>query len=206
MEENNKLDNPDDVNADGKKGGGEGSEKKFTQADIDAIVADRLKRERDKFSDYEDLKNKAKKLDDIEEANKTELERAQETARKAEEDKNAALQRANEQLVRAKFESAASRMGVKHPEDAFALADRSGVDISDDGKIEGVETAVKALVEAGRLPLISGSAPNLNNGAGDHDGDNNKNNDVEATEEQIAVAAKMNVPIEKYMENVKKAK
>lgn len=34
-------------------------EQTFTQADVDRIVADRLKRERDKFKDYDDLKAKA---------------------------------------------------------------------------------------------------------------------------------------------------
>ena len=38
----------------------------FTQADIDRIVADRLSRERSKFSDYDDLKNHANRLADIE--------------------------------------------------------------------------------------------------------------------------------------------
>lgn len=43
--------------------GGEGQEQTFTQADVDRIVADRLKREREttkaKFGDYDDLKAKA---------------------------------------------------------------------------------------------------------------------------------------------------
>lgn len=34
-------------------------EQTFTQADVDRIVADRLKRERDKFKDYDELKAKA---------------------------------------------------------------------------------------------------------------------------------------------------
>ena len=47
--------------------------KTFTQAELDAVVKDRLKREREKYSDYEDLKAKAAKFDEAEEANKTEL-------------------------------------------------------------------------------------------------------------------------------------
>ena len=34
-------------------------ERTFTQAEVDAIVSDRLKRERAKYSDYEDIKAKA---------------------------------------------------------------------------------------------------------------------------------------------------
>ena len=37
----------------------EQQEQTFTQADVDRIVADRLKRERDKFKDYDELKAKA---------------------------------------------------------------------------------------------------------------------------------------------------
>lgn len=58
----------------------EATEKTFTQADVDKIVTERLTRERVKYSDYEDLKNKAAKLDEIEEANKTELQKATERA------------------------------------------------------------------------------------------------------------------------------
>ena len=53
-------------------------ERTFTQAELDAIVGDRLKRERSKFADYEELKEKAGRLDAIEEANKSELQRATE--------------------------------------------------------------------------------------------------------------------------------
>ena len=54
------------------------SEKTFTQAELDAIVSERLNREKKKFEGFEELKEKAKRLDEIEEANKTELEKATE--------------------------------------------------------------------------------------------------------------------------------
>lgn len=52
----------------------------FTQEDVNRIVADRLSRERSKFADYEDLRAKAEKFDAMEEASKTELQKAQELA------------------------------------------------------------------------------------------------------------------------------
>lgn len=54
--------------------------KTFTQAELDAIVGDRLKRERTKYADYETLKEKAEKLDALEEQSKSELEKATEKA------------------------------------------------------------------------------------------------------------------------------
>lgn len=52
----------------------------FTQAEMDAVIADRLRRERAKYADYEDLKAKAAKFDEAEEAGKTDLQRAREEA------------------------------------------------------------------------------------------------------------------------------
>ena len=54
--------------------------KTFTQAELDAIVADRLARERAKYPDYEDLKAKAAKYDAAEEAGKSELQKANDKA------------------------------------------------------------------------------------------------------------------------------
>lgn len=49
--------------------------KTFTQEELDQVVADRVARERRKFSDYNDLKTKAQKFDEIEENNKSEMEK-----------------------------------------------------------------------------------------------------------------------------------
>lgn len=58
--------------------------KTFTQSELDAIISDRLKRERDKYADYETLKEKATRFDEIEEESKTELQKAHEKAEKLE--------------------------------------------------------------------------------------------------------------------------
>lgn len=54
--------------------------KTFTQEEVNAIVGERLKRAEAKYGDYEELKEKALKLDQIEEANKSELEKITEKA------------------------------------------------------------------------------------------------------------------------------
>lgn len=61
-----------------------GIEKTFTQDDVNAIVGERLAREREKFADYELLKEKASKFDEAEEASKSELQKATERAEKLE--------------------------------------------------------------------------------------------------------------------------
>ncbi len=59
---------------------GNQEERTWTQSQLEAIVQERLDRERAKYSDYEDMKAKAQKYDEAEEANKSELEKATEKA------------------------------------------------------------------------------------------------------------------------------
>ena len=60
--------------------------KTFTQEELNSIVADRLERERKKFDGFEDYKAKAARLDELEAASKTELQKATEKAEKLEEE------------------------------------------------------------------------------------------------------------------------
>ena len=73
----------------------ETQQKTFTQEDVDRIVGERIKREREKYADYDDLKAKANDNDDLKakananDKTKSELEqlreRAENTERKANE-------------------------------------------------------------------------------------------------------------------------
>ena len=64
-------------------------EKTFTQAELDAIVGDRLKRERAKYADYSDLKTKAEEYDRQQEKSKSELQKAQEKSEALQNELNA---------------------------------------------------------------------------------------------------------------------
>lgn len=55
-------------------------EKVFTQDEVDRIVGDRLRREREKYADYDALKEKAANWDANEEKNKSDLQKATERA------------------------------------------------------------------------------------------------------------------------------
>jgi hypothetical protein len=93
--------------------GAQNAEKTFTQAELDAIVKDRLKRASEKYSDYDALKEKATKFDELEAANKTELEKANEklksvtaeldALKKAQELSDMRIQIANENHVPMEF-------------------------------------------------------------------------------------------------------
>lgn len=55
-----------------------------TQAELNKVIADRIARERAKYADYSDLKDKAAKFDELDQASKTEQERLTERLAAAE--------------------------------------------------------------------------------------------------------------------------
>ena len=59
-----------------------------SQEDLNKVLNERLTRERAKFADYKDLKVKATKLDEIEQANQTETEKAAKRIAELEADLN----------------------------------------------------------------------------------------------------------------------
>ena len=60
--------------------GNDVEQKTFTQEEVDAIINGRFGRMMEKYKDYDDLKAKADKLDELEEASKSELQKATERA------------------------------------------------------------------------------------------------------------------------------
>lgn len=56
------------------------NEKTFTQAEMDSIIEGRLAREHEKYADYDSLKEKAGKYDEMQEQSKSELQKANEKA------------------------------------------------------------------------------------------------------------------------------
>ena len=61
-----------------------------SQDDLNRIITERISRERSKFSDYEDLKAKAARFDELDAANKSEIERAADAKAAAERERDEA--------------------------------------------------------------------------------------------------------------------
>lgn len=135
------------------KEGTEGTEGKategttFTQADLDRIVQERLARQKAQFKDYDELKERASKYDEIEAANKTELEKANERATQAEAQAAAVEERAKKLLTDASITAAAAGK-LADPSDAIALIDRGAIEYGEDGSPTNVAALVEALVES----------------------------------------------------------
>lgn len=136
-------------------------EKTFNQAEVDRIVAERLARDRKGREDYDDIKAKLAELEKAEEerkkaemtaAERLEAEKAAalKAAEEAKAERDKALEAANKRLINAEFKTLAREHNI--PADrlsaALKLADLSGVIVDDDGNAQGVEDAVKSLIEA----------------------------------------------------------
>lgn len=143
------------------EGGGEGSTPKtFTQAELDAKIADRLARERKKYEGFDGLKAEHDRLKAEEDTRKaallTETERLQaekdEANRKASDATDSAakvLESANKRVIDAEIRSIARSLNAADVSDVLALVNKSGVSLDEEtGNVVGVEEAVKALKEA----------------------------------------------------------
>ena len=102
MSENNATVTTQETNA-------EGQTRTFSQDEVNAIVGKRLAEEKVKYADYDDLKAKAAKFDEVEEANKSELQKATERAAALEKELNG-LKKAEE--VRIIRENVAKETGI----------------------------------------------------------------------------------------------
>lgn len=126
--------------------------------------------ERDKSKDAE---KQTKRLAELEEAEakrkgeqlseKEKLEAAIAEKEKAIAAKQAELDRAQTEMVEIRTRNAitleASKQGFADPDDAYTLADKSGVEIGKDGKITGVKEALEALAKAKPYLLKTNGKP-----------------------------------------------
>lgn len=117
------------------------------QAEFDRMIQDRIRRATGKFGDYDSLKAKAAKFDELDASQKSELEKATEARTEAEKRAEAAEERAKSALVRAAVVAAATKAGAVDPDVVLSLVKTSDLDISDDGEVSGADGVVTALLE-----------------------------------------------------------
>lgn len=136
------------------------AEPKFTppqsQDEFDSMIGQRLKREREsaikaereRFADYDDLKSKAQRFDELEAEKLSEVEKERAAREQAEKDRDTALQRANGRLIEAAVLAAATTQRALKPEHLHRLIDLTDVTVADDGQVTGAQEAVAAFLEA----------------------------------------------------------
>lgn len=121
------------------------TEQKFTQEQVNAILAEEKRKTLAKFEGFDDIKAKAARFEEIEAQNATELEKA---VKKAADEARADMSgQTNNRLVRAEVKAMAAALGFHNPAVAATqLAGAfAGIKVSDTGDVD--EKAVKALVE-----------------------------------------------------------
>ena len=125
------------------------AEKTFTQAEMDAIIGERLARERSKYADYDEVKAKAAKFDEAEEASKSELQKAVEERDKL----KAQVDRLNAEKAHA---DAVAKAAAEHGVDAALLARMSG-DVDENAQFLKAQMAGKPMY--GHVPDAGESVP-----------------------------------------------
>jgi len=130
-------------------------EKTFTQAELDAILEARLKRAIP--ADYEELKTLAAKAKERDEADKTDLQKAQEAQALAEKKARDREQTANLRLKRAAIIEAATAANAADTDIVIALLmGDEAITVEEDGSVKGAAKAVKDLIAA--KPFLAKSA------------------------------------------------
>lgn len=169
---------PEGGDGDGGDGDGDGNEesggdgdggdgKRYTQAEVDAIIQKRLGREKKKNQgkdqELEELRTAAARLKELEDAEKTEVEKLRDEVGQLKgqlEDEEGSLTvrqaELKERIVRLEVRKVALELGFIDPDDAYLLADLSEVALDENtDEVTGVEKALKALVK-GKPHLVKG--------------------------------------------------
>lgn len=151
--------NDDDTGTDDDGGDDSKGEKSFTQAEVDAILAKRLKRVDTGLSkaEIQELRDKAKKHDETVLASKTAEEQAQEKAKEAEQRATAATANVRKKSLRAAIAEACSASSITDVDVVRALITTSDepIEYDDDDEPIGIADRVKAIVKA--RPALKGS-------------------------------------------------
>lgn len=129
----------------------------FTQEEVNSLLAGEKRRLLADQPDLAELRDKAKKFDELDAASKSELEREKARADAAEKRATDALNASKQIALSAAITTAATKAGAIDPDAVLALIAKDSVTIGDDGRVTGVDEAVKALLES--KPYLVGKQP-----------------------------------------------
>ena len=170
---------PEHTDADGGGSGQQADEAKFTQSQLNAIIADRLKNTKNnveseflKTLGVEDLEAAAamiKQANAAKEAEMSEVEKLQAELEKARQAQDAAEALANKTLAEMDETLLQSAIFAKSgefndPVDVWLHVDRSKIEKSEDGQYTGIEDAIDALKESKPYLLKDENKPNAATG------------------------------------------
>ena len=130
--------------------------KTYTKAEVDGMVKKAQLAVRKEIGDVLEYKTKAEQFDALQESSKSNEDKLRERADRATRERDQALTRAQNTLIRSAIIAAASRLGSVDPEAVAALLPHDELIVEGD-EVSGVEEAVKALL-AKKAYLRQGAA------------------------------------------------
>ena len=152
-------------NTDGQASGNNNQQqsagKTFTQAELDAIINDRLTRERSKYADYEDLKKAKGELEQLKAGQMTEAEKLKQSADEAAQKAQAAEVRLKETVTRLEVERQARKLSIVDEDAAYRLLDTSAITFDEDGKPTNIEALLTDLVKAKPYLVAQQTTPQI---------------------------------------------
>lgn len=132
------------------------TERTFTQDDVNRILAEQKRKLLAEQPDLTELRSKAQKYDELEAQSKSELDREREARAAAERERDEARAAADGKLLDAAIRVAAAQAKAVDPDAVAALLDRDGLKVGADGRVDGLDDAIKTLLEA--KPYLTGSS------------------------------------------------
>ena len=128
-------------------GASAGTDRTFSQAEVDRIVQERLARQKAQYAGFDELKTKAEQFDQLREQQMTDLEKANKRAADLERELTAATTARQESILAAAIVAEAAKRHVVDPEAAVALIDRSTLQFDDTGNPTNIAQAMDSLLE-----------------------------------------------------------
>ena len=137
-------------------------EQTFTQEQVNRMQAQTRRDERGKFADYGDLKARAAKADELEQAQLSDTQKLEARAIEAERKVGEAQEQIASAMIASEVKVRARALGVIDPDAAYLLLDRSNVRFDADNGVSGVDDALASLLEAKPYLRSTNRTPNIN--------------------------------------------
>ena len=168
----------------------------FSQEEVNRMMAQTRKDTRGQFADYNDLKQRAARADELEQAQLSESEKLAQRAADAEKAAEEANQKIADAFISSEVKVKASQAGIIDPDAAYVLMDKKGVTYDPDGGVTGVDEAITQLLED--KPYLRGTprSPNIIPEAGQ------PAPVTRLTPEQREAARLMGIPEEQYAQGL----
>ena len=138
------------------------ADKTFTQDEVNRMMGQARRDARSQFSDYSELKSRAAKADELEQANLTEAERLEARVSDAEKRATDAQGQVSSAMIASEVKVRATQMGIVDPDAAFLLLNKKNVAYNATDGVSGVDDALAQLLEDKPYLRAGNRTPNIN--------------------------------------------